>query len=128
MKTKSILLIISLLLSVSCKDANAGKVKVITSEEMRDHLKYDQMQVVDVQPQEDYKKSHLLNARNIIYDKDFRKNLETLDKNLPVAIYCTTGKVSPEAAEILREAGFKHIYVLQGGIKKYQSEEDKRKE
>lgn len=107
----------------SCKDATATEIKTVTPAEMQNHLKYNNnVQVVDVQPEEEYQKSHLMNARNIIYDQDFRKNLEKLDKSKPVAVYCTTGKVSPEAAQILKDAGFLHIYVLQGGIKKWQDE------
>lgn len=107
----------------SCKDANAKEIQIVTATEMQNHLKYNtNVQVVDVQPEEEYTKSHLLNARNIIYDKDFRKNLANLDKSKPVAIYCTSGKVSPEAAVILKEAGFTHIYVLEGGIRKWAGE------
>lgn len=110
------------LLIYGCKNASANEIQVVTATEMQNHLKYENVQVVDVQPPEEYKKSHLLNARNIIYDKDFRKKLESLDKSKPVAVYCTSGKVSPEAAKILREAGFLHIYLLEGGIKKWQDE------
>ena len=89
---------------------------------MQDKLRFNNIQVVDVQPEQEYKKSHLLNAQNILYDKNFRKGLEKLDKNKPVAIYCTLGSVSPEAAKILKDAGFSQIYVLEGGIKKWQEE------
>lgn len=75
-------------------------IKKVTALEMQNYMKYDNLQVVDVQPREDYNQSHFLNAQNIIYDKDFRKNLERLDKSLPVAIYCSSGKVSLKAAEI----------------------------
>jgi rhodanese-related sulfurtransferase len=95
---------------------------VVTVEEMNTHLQYGDIQVVDLQSEEEYNKSHLLNAANIIYDSDFRKKLDKLDKTKPIAIYCTTGRVSPEAARILDKAGFKHIYILDGGIKKWIAE------
>jgi len=118
------LLIISLIsIAVySCKDVAANEIKVVTVEEMNTHLRYGNVQVVDLQPEVEYNKSHLINAANIIYDKDFRKKLNKLDKTKPIAIYCTTGTVSPEAARILNEAGFKDIYILDGGIKKWMSE------
>ncbi|MCM4159978.1 rhodanese-like domain-containing protein [Antarcticibacterium flavum] len=122
---KLLLLAILATLVYSCKDASAKEIEIITAAEMQTHMKYDNLQVVDLQPEEDYKKSHLLNAHNIIYNKDFRHNLENLDKKKPVAIYCTSGKVSPEAAKILKEAGFEHIYVLDGGISKWKEEIDK---
>jgi rhodanese-related sulfurtransferase len=106
----------------SCKNVSANEIKVVTVEEMNTQLQYGDVQVVDLQPEVEYNKSHLVNAANIIYDKDFRKKLEKLDKTKPIAIYCTTGTVSPEAARILNEAGFKNIYVLDGGIKKWMAE------
>jgi rhodanese-related sulfurtransferase len=106
----------------SCKDVTVNEIKVITVEEMNTHLQYGDVQVVDLQPEVEYNKSHLVNAANIIYDKDFRENLEKLDKTKPIAIYCTTGTVSPEAAKILQKAGFKNIYILDGGIKKWMAE------
>ncbi|MBK5191801.1 MAG: rhodanese-like domain-containing protein [Flavobacteriaceae bacterium] len=106
----------------SCKDAAANEIKVVTVEEMNTHLQYGNVQVVDLQPEVEYNKSHLVNAANIIYDKDFRKKLEKLDKTKPIAIYCTTGAVSPEAAKILQKSGFKNIYLLDGGIKKWIAE------
>ncbi len=113
---------IILLLICSCKKSAAEEIKVVTAAEMEAHLKYGEIQVVDVQPLDDYKKSHILNAQNIMFDKDFQKNLEKLDKNVPVAIYCTSGKISPEAAKIIQQAGFKNIYLLEGGIKKWKAE------
>jgi rhodanese-related sulfurtransferase len=106
----------------SCKDASANEIKVVTVEEMNTHLQYGNVQVIDLQPEIEYNKSHLLNAANIIYDKDFRKKLDKLDKTKPIAIYCTTGSVSPKAAKILNKAGFEHIYILDGGIKKWIAE------
>jgi len=106
----------------SCKDVSANEIKVVTVEEMNTQLQYGNVQVVDLQPEVEYNKSHLVNAANIIYDKDFRNKLEKLDKTKPIAIYCTTGTVSPEAARILNEAGFENIYLLDGGIKRWMAE------
>ncbi|MEP6260845.1 MAG: rhodanese-like domain-containing protein [Gillisia sp.] len=122
MKFRSIFLISTLVIFNSCSDGKASQIQVVSADEMQDKLRYNNVQVVDVQPEQEYKKSRLLNAQNILYDKNFRKGLERLDKNKPVAIYCTSGSVSPLAAKILEEAGFTQIYVLEGGIKKWQEE------
>lgn len=98
------------------------EVQVVSIEEMLTHIKYNNVQVIDVRSQNDFQESHVLNAENIIYDKNFMKNLEDLDILKPVAIYCTSGKISTEAAKILQEAGFTRIYILDGGIKKWVSE------
>ncbi|CAN5194175.1 rhodanese-like domain-containing protein [soil metagenome] len=106
------------LLLTGCENSGKNEIKVISGSDMQTNMKFRNMQVIDVRTKEEYKESHLLNAQNIIYDKNFRKNLAALDKDKPVAIYCTTGKVSPEAAQILKDEGFKNIYILEGGIKK----------
>lgn len=106
------------LLLTGCDNSGKNEIKVISGSDMQTNMKFRNMQVIDVRTKEEYKESHLLNAQNIIYDKNFRKNLAALDKDKPVAIYCTTGKVSPEAAQILKDEGFKNIYILEGGIKK----------
>lgn len=119
MKLRTFFLISTLIVFNSCSDGKANQIQVVSADEMQDKLRFNNIQVVDVQPEQKYKKSHLLNAQNILYDKNFRKGLEKLDKNKPVAIYCTSGSVSPKAAKILQEAGFTQIYVLEGGIKKW---------
>lgn len=122
MKFRAIILISALVVFNSCSRGKANQIQVVSADEMQDKLRFNDIQVVDVQPRQEYKQSHLLNAQNILYDKNFQKGLEKLDKNKPVAIYCTSGVVSPEAAKILKEAGFTQIYVLEGGIKKWQGE------
>jgi phage shock protein E len=48
-------------------------------------------------------------------DADFKQQVEKLDKNKPVFVYCAAGGRSTKASQILKEAGFKVIYNLQGG-------------
>ncbi len=122
MKLKFLIIFLISFVVYSCKDVTANEIKVVTVEEMNTHLQYGNVQVIDLQPEVEYNKSHLVNAANIIYDKDFRRKLDKLDKTKPIAIYCTTGTVSPEAARILDESGFQHIYILDGGIKKWMAE------
>lgn len=117
-----IFLMLFVLGNSSCKRAEATEVQVVSIDEMRTHLKYSNVQVIDVRSKNDFQESHILNAENIIYDKNFRNKLNDLDKTKPVAIYCTTGKISSEAAKILQQAGFQRIYVLNGGIKHWISE------
>ncbi len=50
------------------------------------------------------------------YDQDFRDNLESLDKNKPVYVYCKAGGRSSSAAKMLVENGFNEVYNLNGGI------------
>lgn len=47
---------------------------------------------------------------------DFEKQIDKLDKNKPVLIYCATGGRSAGAGELLVEKGFKKVYNLDGGL------------
>lgn len=120
--SSSLFLLLLVLSNSGCKKAEATEIQVVSIEEMRTHLKYNTLQVVDVRSPTDFQESHILSAENIIYNEDFRNNLRSLDREKPVAIYCTSGKISPEAAKILQKTGFKKIYILDGGIKKWVSE------
>jgi rhodanese-related sulfurtransferase len=43
------------------------------------------------------------------------------DKNMPVAIYCRSGRMSSSAAEQLRELGYTNIYNLEGGMNSWEN-------
>jgi rhodanese-related sulfurtransferase len=65
--------------------------------------------------------NHLKNAQNIcVTDDDFKQQVNVLDKEKPVYVYCRSGKRSARAAEILKEMGFTKVYDLQGGIMEWQ--------
>lgn len=50
------------------------------------------------------------------YDSDFKQQLEKLDKEKPVAVYCKSGGRSGQAMGMMQEMGFKEVYNLNGGI------------
>ncbi len=80
------------------------------------------IQLIDVRTPEEYQQGFIKNAKNInIYDANFEKEINKLDKSKPVYIYCRSGSRSKSAAQILSKNGFKTIYDLQGGITAWQS-------
>ena len=81
-----------------------------------------QKQVIDVRTPEEFQSGHIATARNInIYDVDFKAELEKLDKEKPVFVYCKVGGRSAKAAKILQELGFTDVYDLQGGMMAWES-------
>ena len=61
--------------------------------------------------------SSIENSINIDYfSDDYSENVEKLDKNIPIVLYCRSGKRSSKSANKLSKLGFKEIYNLQGGI------------
>ncbi len=80
------------------------------------------IQLIDVRTPEEYQQGHIKNAINInIYDANFEKEIQKLDKSKPVYIYCRSGNRSRSAAQVLAKNGFKTIYDLQGGIGAWQN-------
>ena len=77
--------------------------------------------VLDVRTPEEFSKGHLDGAVNIDYHAaDFREQVQKLEHNRPVLLYCLAGSRSAAAAEILLAENFKEVYNLQGGTMKWK--------
>ncbi|MGH8462339.1 MAG: rhodanese-like domain-containing protein [Stenotrophobium sp.] len=73
--------------------------------------------IVDLRPQADYKRGHLLNAVSLPIarlDSDF--GVLGSNKTRPVLVYCAMGMNSLSAAEKLRGKGYAEVYPMRGGI------------
>jgi len=56
-------------------------------------------------------------AQNLDFNSGrFQSAIPQLDKNTPLMVYCASGNRSGQAAKLLKDAGFKEVYDLQGGI------------
>lgn len=77
--------------------------------------------LIDVRTPDEFSKGHIENAQNIDWrSNDFGKQIESLDKSKPVFVYCLSGGRSASAASAMREAGFKEVYELEGGMMKWR--------
>jgi rhodanese-related sulfurtransferase len=83
-------------------------------------------QLIDVRTPQEYEKARIAHAKNInVRGSDFRMHIEHLDKTKPVLVYCAAGPRSKSALEIFREAGFKTVYELNGGMNAWLNAEKK---
>lgn len=75
------------------------------------------VQLIDVRTPEEYEGGHIDDAvnYNIIDSDGFLKQIESLDKEEPVYLYCKMGGRSSRAAQLLKEQGFTKIYDYSGG-------------
>jgi rhodanese-related sulfurtransferase len=75
------------------------------------------IQLLDVRTADEYAESHLQNSTNIdvLQDSFAQKAGEALKKDVPVAVYCKSGRRSRNAADILVKQGYK-VYNLDSGI------------
>lgn len=95
--------------------------KVVSQAEFKALLKTGDVQLIDVRTPEEYNEGYIPNALNIdFYSEDFKAQLEKLDKNKPVLVYCRSGNRSGQASELLNELGFKEVYDLEGGYSQWE--------
>ncbi len=59
--------------------------------------------------------------------RDFPKYLKKLNKNQPIAMFCTGGIRCEKASSYLEKKGFNNIYQLNGGILNYLKKTNKKK-
>ncbi|WP_192085958.1 rhodanese-like domain-containing protein [Algoriphagus sp. Y33] len=75
------------------------------------------VRIIDVRTPEEVAAGSILNAQNIDFKNDnFKRKIAKLDKNRTYLLYCKAGIRSADASLLMKEAGFTHIYSLEGGI------------
>lgn len=110
-------LITALFVFINLAACNAQGVKSISPAEFEKGISGSNVQLLDVRTDEEYNERHLNGAKHInVNDKQFEQELNKLDKNKPLYIYCLSGGRSSTAANIAAKQGFKEIYNLEGGI------------
>jgi rhodanese-related sulfurtransferase len=73
--------------------------------------------VLDVRTYEEFEEDNIERAMNLdFYSKDFKKQLEKLDKNKKYLIYCRSGYRSSITLDIMKKLGFMVVYDLKGGF------------
>jgi rhodanese-related sulfurtransferase len=73
--------------------------------------------VLDVRTQGEYGAGHLVGARHVPLG-DLKARMSELERfrERPVLVHCASGSRSQVAAKTLKEAGFKEVFNLQGGM------------
>ncbi|MDR7131714.1 rhodanese-related sulfurtransferase [Algoriphagus sp. 4150] len=73
-------------------------------------------QVLDTREKDEFEVSHLKDAEWVGYDTFSLDNIASFDKEQPVLVYCTVGARSQNIGKKLKDAGFKEVYNLYGGL------------
>lgn len=120
MKTKLLLMTIAMGLIVACTSKN--EVRTVDAKQFKVEIANPDVQLIDVRSNDLYSEGHIPGAVNIALESpDFLSQIETLNKNNTVAVYCRGGRQSKEAAQKLSAAGFK-VVELEGGILTWDGE------
>src|SRR5690349_7972628 len=101
----------------SCTGQQKKGVELVLPATFEQRMAADKGQVIDVRTLKEYNSGHIDGAVNMhVYDADFTKRADGLDKNKTVYVYCKAGGRSAEAVEQLQGKGFVHIVELDGGM------------
>jgi len=123
MKILASFLFSTLLLSCTAQtDSKGGTFADVSSEEAKNLMAADHnLQIVDVRQNAEVARGMITGAVQMDISKPaFDKQLETLDKEKPVLVYCAAGGRSKTAQEIMQEKGFKIVYNLQRGYEQWE--------
>lgn len=119
MKTKLLLLFSFLLIGFSsyAQTVEKDSIAVISIEEFEKMASKKKNKVVDVRTPEEVAEGHLAGAMNVNFlGEGFSQEIEALNKNKTYLLYCRSGSRTRKAADQMQKAGFKHVYMLEGGI------------
>lgn len=104
--------------------ANPEVIVTVDAKSFKDLMVSEPGTLLDVRTPEEWAEGTLKDAVKINYKGDhFEQEIESLDKNIPVYVYCRSGGRSASAADVLKEKGFIKVYNLDGGITSWQENE-----
>ena len=114
--------IISVYILVFCSQVTAqveDSVNFKTLEPYDFHLAYlteDSAILFDVREFFEYRKTRIMDAVNLPSSGNLKLAADTLDSNLALFFYCTTGGRSKRVSKQFADEGFLKVYNLDGGI------------
>jgi rhodanese-related sulfurtransferase len=122
---KNWLIIICVLWFVAPGEVFAQDDKVFTVDKLYSVLekKPENVVLVDVRTLEEYNEGKIAGAINIDVKSDyFSDSIQSLNKKQVYVLYCKSGVRQERAKGIMQEAGFKNIWLLEGGITEWIDE------
>ena len=76
----------------------------------------EDMVILDARPKGEFEISHIKGAKRIGFRNIDKSQLEGIDKDEPIVVYCSIGYRSEKVGERLRRMGFKNVYNLYGSL------------
>lgn len=95
--------------------------KGVSPAELTRLINHEQALVLDLRGQGEFDKGHILGSKHLLPSQvDPESKLLAKAKESPVVLVCAMGNSAATAAGKLVKAGFKKVYVLDGGIGAWQ--------
>ena len=114
---KKLVAFLLFIVSISCSPQKKEKIVVVDYQTFKENIIDKNVQLIDVRTATEYESGFIDDAININFldTENFKKEIETLDKNKPVYIYCRSGNRSGKASQIFVDKGFTKVVDLSGG-------------
>ena len=103
------------------KTSQSNAIKLLSPEEFKAQAENKNVQLVDVRTSAEFNGGHIKGAKNIdFFSGKFNVELNKLNKDKAVYVYCRSGSRSRQTSKKLEAMGFTEIYDLKGGILNYK--------
>ena len=108
--------VLSLILAFSCDYLSPTEINFISDSDLIEMQEIDYI-LIDVRTLDEFNSGYIKKAKNLdFYSETFQNDILSIEKSLPIVLYCRTNNRSTKTANILKDNGFKEILVLEGGI------------
>lgn len=98
-------------------------MNTISTDELAARLeRSDRIRLIDVLSPEHFEQVHLPGAENIPLEALRERAPDELQLDEPIVVYCSgpTCRLSPQAAHLLDELGYREVFHYQGGIAEWR--------
>lgn len=111
------------LLVYSMVSSKLSPVKELGTHEVTMLMNKQDAVVIDIRSQNEFKKGHILGAKQVPAEKVSKGDFSTLEnsKDKPIIVVCAMGMTAKRAAAQMLKAGFSQVSVLKGGMNAWQS-------
>ncbi|WP_442266528.1 rhodanese-like domain-containing protein [Tenacibaculum sp. ZS6-P6] len=120
---KPIFTVMILIIMLACNTQETSNIIKLNASQLKEYISKEDIQLIDVRTSKEFNQGHITNAKSLDYfSSSFKTELNKLNKEKPIYLYCRSGKRSGKASEICNELGFKKIYDLNGGYLAWSKE------
>ena len=100
---------------------HSNTFKTITTEEVNDLIKDNNITILDIRDEESFSESHIPSAVRLS-GNNMDEIIENSNHEDNILIYCYVGISSQNVAKHFCDLGFKNIYNLEGGYKEFSKD------
>lgn len=114
----SVWVVLFLLIIGSWLKSLLSPIKAISPTQLTLLVNRESATVLDIRSEDDFKKGHITDAKNLTQVQIDKQQLNGLEKHKeePIIVVCQTGMSAGRAATALAKQGFTKVSILQGGM------------